>query len=156
MRKVALEIVTVHARKGSDRPSGSNPGGRLLKRKSCMSPGFLRNGCIFVGILSFAALGCSSGPQTVVLPSVQRAANSVSDGTSIESAVVIGRRQGETGSVESEYAWLATHFKQFKIREQALQLASDRYFDVIEIELENGSIRQVYFDITNSFGNFDR
>jgi len=40
----------------------------------------------------------------------------------------------------------------FKLIEQIVQEVENNYYDYLKIELSNGAVKEIYFDITNFFG----
>jgi len=80
---------------------------------------------------------------------------SVSDGSSLEHAVVITGATGETEGVRSEYAWLSKQYPGYRPRAQSVVRNNERTFDRLEIQTANGQLVVVYFDITSFFGKLD-
>jgi hypothetical protein len=77
------------------------------------------------------------------------------DGESIEEAVVI-QAQSSMDGVPKEYEWLAKRFgrqgQDWIMRSQALSGHANRVYDIITIQLADGSEKQIYFDITGFMG----
>lgn len=71
-------------------------------------------------------------------------------GLSQETAIVI-RASSSAEGVPQEYAWLRQHLPDGKIKKQALIMGSKPY-DMFEVEMPDGQIRHVYFDISSFFG----
>lgn len=63
------------------------------------------------------------------------------DGSDYERAIPVS-------SVEQEYAWIEANFPKAKRSTQELVSCREGLVDVLEIQLQDGSIRKVYFDIT--------
>jgi hypothetical protein len=74
------------------------------------------------------------------------------NGESIEEAIVI-HAQSSMDGVPKEYEWLEKRFgrrgQDWIMRSQELSGHANRIYDVITIQLADGSDRQIYFDITN-------
>jgi hypothetical protein len=81
------------------------------------------------------------------------------NGESIEEAVVI-HAQSSIDGVPKEYEWLGKRFgrqgQDWVMRSQALSGHANRVYDVIAIQLADGSDRQIYFDITGFMGGHQR
>jgi hypothetical protein len=77
----------------------------------------------------------------------------VQDGNSFVTAVVI-QETHETPGVHAEYKWIADHYPGYKTKMQALTNNKGKPYDVLTIELSDGSEKKVYFDISNFFGKF--
>jgi hypothetical protein len=75
------------------------------------------------------------------------------DGNSFATAVVI-QETHETPGVHAEYKWVADHYPGYKTKMQALTNNKGKPYDVLTIELSDGSEKKVYFDISNFFGKF--
>ena len=76
------------------------------------------------------------------------------DGSSIDQAIVVTRDREREG-VEWENAWIREHFGRFQLKQQRLILKEDgRPVDEIIVELSDGTIKTLYFDITRSFGRY--
>jgi hypothetical protein len=77
------------------------------------------------------------------------------DGESIEEAVVI-QAQSSMDGVPKEYEWLGKRFgrqgQDWIMKSQALTGHANRVYDVITIQLADGSEKQIYFDITGFMG----
>jgi hypothetical protein len=57
-------------------------------------------------------------------------------------------------AVEQEYAWIKANFPEAIGSTQEVFSRRDGLYDVLEIELPNGSTRMVYFDITGIFAKY--
>jgi hypothetical protein len=73
------------------------------------------------------------------------------DGRSFETAVVI-QAADESSGVKAEYAWIRANFPKGQPAGQKLLGHGNRMYDLIHVELPDGSIRDVYFDISSFFG----
>ncbi|CAN5338238.1 hypothetical protein BH09MYX1_BH09MYX1_14610 [soil metagenome] len=81
------------------------------------------------------------------------------DGDSLEDPIRIVGATGEADGVDSEYACLDQAFGSrkhgaWKLLRQALAGKDGRNFDVMSIQLADGTKKQVVFDITEYFGKF--
>ncbi len=80
-------------------------------------------------------------------------------GESFEEAVVI-QAQSSADGVPKEYEWLEKRFGRqgqgWVTRSQALSGHANRVYDIITIQLADGSDRQIYFDITSFMGGHQR
>jgi hypothetical protein len=96
--------------------------------------------------------GCASQPDSAPRANVQPASEvSATDGRSFETAVVI-KAADESAGVKAEYAWIREHIPGAKPAGQSLQGHGGKMFDLIHLKLRDGSMRDVYFDITGFFG----
>ncbi len=80
-------------------------------------------------------------------------------GTSIADAVRIVGARGESDGVASEYACLDAAFGsrrkgKWKLLRQSLVGKDGKNFDVMSVELPDGTKKDVYFDISDYFGKF--
>lgn len=76
-------------------------------------------------------------------------------GDSPGTAVIIRGAVDGFAGVEAEYRYLREKFGQqtrdWRLKRQLLQQKGDRVFDVMHLELADGSQRTIYFDITEFF-----
>ncbi len=79
------------------------------------------------------------------------------DGSSFENAVIIKSKNTSEG-ISNEYMYLSMLYgnreKYWKLLQQSLSNHNKKHYDVMKIELNNGEIKEVFFDITNFFGKF--
>ncbi|MFW9772412.1 MAG: hypothetical protein ACFFEO_09625 [Candidatus Thorarchaeota archaeon] len=73
------------------------------------------------------------------------------NGTSYENAIVITNCSHFEG-VDQEYIELRRRFGNYKLIKQSLIEKDEKNYDLLEIQLENGIRKLVYFDITEFFG----
>jgi len=73
------------------------------------------------------------------------------DGSSFENAIIISDCDNIEG-VDQEYNEVQKRFGNYKLIRQSLLNQEGRMFDKLELELEDGRIIEVYFDITDFFG----
>lgn len=64
--------------------------------------------------------------------------NDLEAGSSRRHAVVVS-------NVLDEYAWLREHFPGYRVTLQTLCLDADGLFDVLQIESDEGEVRELYF-----------
>jgi hypothetical protein len=74
------------------------------------------------------------------------------DGSSVESAVIIRGAKHESDGISAEHEYLSAHFGSWFLKRQALINKKGRFFDQMEITDKNGTLRSVFFDITDFFG----
>jgi hypothetical protein len=104
---------------------------RVLKTLGFLSLFFIMNGSpLFAGPVQFAG----------------------GDGSSVESAVVIGGAKHEKDGIAAEHSYLSQHFGSWFLKRQVLVNQKDRVYDRMEITDQNGKQRVVFFDITDFFG----
>ncbi|MFX1589438.1 MAG: hypothetical protein ACFFC1_14895 [Promethearchaeota archaeon] len=73
------------------------------------------------------------------------------NGTSLDDAIIISDCSHFEG-IDHEYIVLKKRFGNYKLIKQSLIEESGRVYDFIEIQLEDGSKTEVYFEITDFFG----
>ena len=77
------------------------------------------------------------------------------DGSSAEKALVINAKSSKTG-ISAEYAYIerlcGIRGVDYIHRIQRLMGINDRMYDVLEIEMKDGSVRSFWFDITAFYG----
>jgi hypothetical protein len=77
------------------------------------------------------------------------------DGSSIERAIQLPDEKTEMTGVDAEYKVLGYYFPGYGKKSQALMTGPDqRPYDLLTIQ-KNGKSRDVYFDISNFFGNME-
>jgi hypothetical protein len=76
------------------------------------------------------------------------------DGGSCANAVEIQGVSDEKTGVQAERAWLAQHYPGHTVNAQALTDSSGKKTDRIEITTADGAKREIYFDISEFFGNY--
>lgn len=91
------------------------------------------------------ANGASAGPATASAPSP------AGDGSSFATAIVIAAAD-EGAGVAAEYAWIKAHLPGGRPAGQGLLTHEGKPYDVIHVQLPDGSKRDVYFDISGFFG----
>jgi len=73
------------------------------------------------------------------------------NGTSLDDAIIISDCSHFEG-VDQEYIVLKKRFGKYKLIKQSLIEESGKIYDLFEIQLEDGSKIEVYFEITDFFG----
>ena len=108
----------------------------------------------FIAIMSLAAACSSSRHSTLPAPSpTAPSGRSSGDGSSYATAIVI-REKSETSGVAAEYQWIRVHYPGSKNGGQALVYNNKIPYDVLTITTEDGTKKDVYFDISNFFGKY--
>jgi hypothetical protein len=83
--------------------------------------------------------------------------NKLADGLSVENAVVINAISSHIG-IPEEYAYLERVCGKtgvdYTLVEQRQIDKNGREYDVLEIELKDGTVRSYWFDITSFFGRW--
>lgn len=79
-------------------------------------------------------------------------------GNSITAPVIIKGAKNHLDGIAAEYIYLNSHFKtpdvDWKLIKQNTLRYRDKFIDLIEIELADGTKKNIYFDITNFFGKY--
>lgn len=73
------------------------------------------------------------------------------NGASYEDAIIITDCSHFKG-VDQEYLELKKRFGNYKLVKQSLIENNEKCYDLLEIELENGIKKLIYFNITDFFG----
>jgi hypothetical protein len=79
------------------------------------------------------------------------------DGSSIEGAVIIKIASGvptESLGLEAEYGWLSVHYPKYQLVSQSLIFAKDKPYDLMVIELPDGTQQMVCFEISSFYGKW--
>jgi len=74
------------------------------------------------------------------------------DGKSFETAIVINKKTEKEG-INAEYQWIREHYSNYHVVKQAIVYNDNKRFDIITIEIADGGIQDIYFDITKFFGH---
>ena len=108
---------------------------------------------LLASICLVALAGCATPPakDPPVLPAPKAESAATDDGHSFETAIVINASNESTG-VAAEYAWIRAHLPGSRPAGQAVLNHAGKMYDLIHVKLPNGSMRDVYFDITGFFG----
>jgi hypothetical protein len=75
------------------------------------------------------------------------------DGSSAANAILIVNANDETDGVASEYDWIAKHRPDAVFLQQKLLQNNGKAFDIMVLQ-SNGATEEIYFDITDFFGDF--
>jgi hypothetical protein len=100
-----------------------------------------------------ATSGAESPPARAGAGASQNMGFGGGDGSSCEQAVVVHAR-GEMAGVRAEYDWLGAKFPGYARRSQSLSHCGDKPADILEIRTADGRTVEVYFDISEYFGQF--
>jgi hypothetical protein len=73
------------------------------------------------------------------------------DGSSFQAAIVI-KADDESSGVAAEYAWIRAHIPGCIPAGQALLDHDGVPYDLLQVRMPDGSVRDVYFDIASFFG----
>lgn len=73
------------------------------------------------------------------------------DGSSFEKAIILLSESGSDG-LRDEYQYLQQKYNSFTIISQGLSSYKGKPHDIIKIKLENGTEKNIYFDISYFFG----
>ena len=103
----------------------------------------------FAGFAATAPGATQSQPATAPNPAPPAAR----DGGSVATAVIINARDEKAG-VDAEYAWIRANIPGGRPDGQALESQGGKPYDLIHVRLPDGSLRDVYFDISGFFGKF--
>lgn len=101
-------------------------------------------------LLAAALAACQSTAQRTDAAPGQSAAATA--GLSPETAIII-RASSSAEGVPQEYEWIRKQLPGAKIKKQALVMEPKAY-DRFEVEMPDGKIREVYFDISSFFGKW--
>jgi hypothetical protein len=79
-------------------------------------------------------------------------------GNAMDNAVIIKGAQSSWQGIDAEYQYLEKRFGKrnldWRLKEQRLLHQGKRSFDLMQIELKDGTKKDIYFDITDFFGKF--
>lgn len=99
-------------------------------------------------MLAMALLtSCSSSKKTGQATTSATSSSKDKDGSSFEKAIVVP-------SVAAEYAWLREHYPGYKRKGQSLTFKDKKPYDILTVELADGTERKFYFDISSFFGKY--
>jgi hypothetical protein len=73
------------------------------------------------------------------------------DGLSYATAVVITDTT-ESAGVDAEYKWIKAHYPGYVFKNQGLMMNNNKPYDIMDIQLADGSELKLYFNISNYFG----
>lgn len=112
--------------------------------------------------VTLVAAACSTAPARLPAPApkaaaapapVSAAALADRAGDSIETAVTVPVDAPNEG-VDFENNWIYDRFGRFRRHEYGMGHAGDRRYDVITVELPDGSLHKVFFDITEMWNHW--
>lgn len=99
---------------------------------------------LFFGILT---IGCQSARKTSGTSTTSEVSTDERDGSSYEKAIIVK-------SIDAEYEWLRQNCPGCKFLQQALRQNKGMHYDVLTVQLTDGSKKEFYFDINSFFGKF--
>lgn len=99
------------------------------------------------------ACGTAPKPATPAPKVVSAAALADRAGDSVETAVAVPANVQDEG-VDFENNWIYDRFGRFRRHDYGMAHAGDRRYDVITVELPDGSLHKVFFDITEMWNNW--
>ncbi|MBM4276006.1 MAG: hypothetical protein FJ134_16330 [Deltaproteobacteria bacterium] len=77
-------------------------------------------------------------------------------GDSMATAIVIKGAPNSMAGIDAEYYYLSKKFGRpnldWKLKKQSVQSQGGRHYDLMEIELKDGSQKKIFFDITEFYG----
>ena len=71
--------------------------------------------------------------------------------TNKEAVIILGAKD-EMEGVDAEYNWLDSHFGEYKFLSQEFIGEPDKQYDLLRIQLPDGTEKGVWFDITDFYG----
>ena len=119
--------------------------------------------CVVAATLAWACGGASPQPTTAASEATSGPAETAAsggggityaggDGLSCNTAIAIIGAHGESDGVESEYAWIGSHYPGAKFKQQALIECGGLAADQMEIVSAEGQDIVLFFDISRFFG----
>lgn len=99
-----------------------------------------------------SAFSSTAYPETPTGNAAPTISFSGGDGSSAEAAIVIDGARGESDGVDAEYIWFGNNLPGAKQLSQGLIISTDHAYDRIEVELPDGTKREVFFDISDFYG----
>ena len=119
----------------------------------------MKNKLIAIILIAGISVSCNSGKKAAANTSTKNNSNSdrtivhaPADGKSFETAIIINKNTEKAG-INAEYQWIREHYSNYHVVKQAIVYNDDKRFDVITIEIADGSNQDIYFDITKFFGH---
>ena len=105
--------------------------------------------------VTLVAAACSAAPKpaTPAPKVVSAAALADRAGDSVETAVAVPANAPNEG-VDFENNWIYDRFGRFRRHDYGIAHLGDRRYDVITVELPDGSLHKVFFDITEMWNNW--
>ena len=110
-------------------------------------------GSLLSAVTATVMLSACQAPQSrpTVPLNVPLATYSGGDGTTAQEAVVINANT-DLAATRAEYAWLREHVPGSTLSHQSLIREQNRVYDLMEVNLPDGTKRSYFFDITETFG----
>jgi hypothetical protein len=79
-------------------------------------------------------------------------------GGSVDDAIIISGAKNYVDGIAAEYIYLSSHFKKpdvdWKLIKQRVGRHKNKIYDLIQIQLSDGTKRDLYFDITKFYGKY--
>jgi hypothetical protein len=107
----------------------------------------------FICIFAITLLAASCAGHKKVAQASAAAASVTTDGSSFEKAIFIKETHEQPG-IDAEYAWIRDKHPGSKLNGQSLAYHSNKPYDIIHITTADGTMTDVYFDISNFYGKF--
>lgn len=101
---------------------------------------------LFVLLISLT-IGCQSSRQASGTSATAEVSNAERDGSSCERAIIVK-------SIDAEYEWLRKNCPGCKFLRQSLRQNKGKHYDVLTVQLADGSKKDFFFDINSFFGKF--
>lgn len=104
-------------------------------------------------IICLLAGACSSSKKAAPKrhpPAISRA-DVLKGGTSYNSPVVI-LLQSEREVLNEEYRWLSDNYPGYALVRRTHKIRSPKHYDVVQIRIQQGIVRNIYFDCTKFWG----
>lgn len=106
---------------------------------------------LICALLWFAAPASAGAPPP---PPTGAIAYSGGNGETAAAAILIVGAKDELETVKAEYDWIIKNLPGAEKLSQELVRESDRAYDVLRVQLLNGRVRNVYFDVTEFSSRF--
>lgn len=104
-------------------------------------------------IVCLLAGACSVPKKTAhkrSLPPISRA-DVLKGGTSFNNAVVI-LVLSEREVLDEEYKWLSVNYPGYALVKRSYTIRSSKHYDIVRIKIQQGFVRDIYFDCTRFWG----
>jgi len=114
---------------------------------------FMVLGVIILGIILCPSAYAQPAPEQPAKPKITFSGG---PGDTPETAVVISGAPNSMAGISAEYYYLEKKFGQrnvdWKLKRQSMRQIKGKIYDRMEIELKDGSRKDVFFDISEFFG----
>lgn len=106
---------------------------------------------MIVGVMLCAACACAPQAAPKATPKATPASALVDRlGDSVETAVTVPKDAPNEG-IDFENNWIYDRYGRFRRHSWGVGHAGDRRIETVEIELPDGSLHKVYFDVTENW-----